>query len=195
MPGALGCVRSPSGGENSNCTKTAGDPGVVCPGYRPPPPPPPPAPAIWDPACGCADYCDYKCANNGTGPRNLTLYRLTPYDVPGIDSMNTADPGGDVAFALERKGLAVECEQNPQGERCFLAHQNLYGAFTVEVDGQWGPYQFCNPTTKDGAPDTSKFACCQSFDHDDPGPAWTAPGSETTPSIRTLSLVGALETM
>ena len=75
--------------------------------------------------------------------QNISLIRLTPYTATGIDSMNTGDPGGDVAFVLERKGIEVMCEKDPTEERCFLAHANLYGHFTVEVDGQWGPYQFC----------------------------------------------------
>lgn len=83
--------------------------------------------------------------------------------------MNTADPGGDIAFVLSRKDLAIECEQNPGNERCFLGHENLYGRFTVEVDGQWGPYQFCNPDNTRHGPDTSHFDCCAVFDHDSPG--------------------------
>lgn len=40
----------------------------------------------------------------------------------------------------------------------------------MEVDGQWGPYSFCNPTTgTDGRPNVSAFACCSSFDDDAPG--------------------------
>lgn len=50
--------------------------------------------------------------------------------------MNTGDPGGDVDFVLSRKEIAVECEQNPGGERCFLAHANIYLRVEVEVDGR-----------------------------------------------------------
>ena len=131
---------------------------MVCPGFVPPPPPPPVSPKIWDSAaCSCKDYCNYKCSNAvehaNTGLQNVTLYRLTPYQAPGIDSMNTADPGGDVDFVLSRKDIAVECQQHPGGERCFLAHANLYGKFTVEVDGKWGPYQVrCAPAPAPPAP-------------------------------------------
>lgn len=168
------CIRSPDGGEDSNCTHTAGDPGVKCEGWEPPPPPPPISKKIWDDSkCSCVDFCDYKCANAvehaDTSLHNVTLYRLTPYNAPGLDNMNTASPGGDVDFILSRKTIAVDCEQDPKGERCFLAHANVYGRFTVTVDGRWGPYQFCNPINTPTGPDVSHFTCCTTFDHDDPG--------------------------
>jgi len=146
---------------------------VTCDGFVPPPPPPPYSKKIWNStACSCADYCDFKCSNAvehyNTERQNVTLYRLTPYNAPGIDSMNTGDPGGDVDFVLSRKEIAVECEQNPGGERCFLAHANIYLRVEVEVDGKWGPYQFCNPEGGNH-PNVSRFDCCSSFDHDDAG--------------------------
>lgn len=164
------CVRSPDGGGSSNCTKTAGIGGTTCQGFVPPPPPGPPAPGIWNPDCTCGSYCDYKCSNNESKSHRLTTYRVTPFNAPGILNMNTADPAGDIAFALERKDIRVECERNPSGERCFLAHQNIYGRFEIDWDGKWGPYQFCNPSTgSDGQPNVSKFDCCASFNHDNPG--------------------------
>jgi hypothetical protein len=97
--GPTQCVKSPLNGGDANCDATAGWPGVECTAFVPPPPPPPVSPLIWDGhKCSCADYCDYKCSNTvegyGTKPENVSLYRLTPFNAPGIDSMNTADPAG-----------------------------------------------------------------------------------------------------
>jgi hypothetical protein len=100
----------------------------------------------------------------------LTLYRLTPVDAGGLLNMDSGDAAGDVEFSLSRKDIAAVCANSPGDERCFLAHQNVYGRFTVEVDGQYGPYSFCNPTMgSDGKPNVSAFSCCSSFDDDAPG--------------------------
>eukprot|EP00038_Savillea_parva_P023219 m.40054 g.40054 ORF g.40054 m.40054 type:complete len:440 (+) comp5908_c0_seq1:72-1391(+) len=163
------CIRAPDMAEQSNCTQTAGDPGVVCQGYVRPPKPPTPS-DIWNPACSCEDYCAYKCGNNVTKPTNITVYRLTPYQATGLLNMDTGDVAGDVEFVLSRKDIAAMCADNPHEERCFLAGKNIYGRFTVAIDGQYGPYQFCNPSTgTDGNPNISAFTCCSSFDMNSPG--------------------------
>jgi hypothetical protein len=72
---------------------------------------------------------------------------MTPYNAPGLTDKDTGDSAGDVEFALSRRDITALCASNPSEERCFLAGQNIYGKFEVAVDGMWGPYQFCNPST------------------------------------------------
>eukprot|EP01043_Picozoa_sp_COSAG02_P078516 COSAG02_NODE_17716_length_985_cov_1.741535_1_plen_54_part_01 len=39
-------------------------------------------------------------AKSPTGPLNLTLYRVSPLDYPGLIDMDTGDPAGDIGFGL-----------------------------------------------------------------------------------------------
>jgi hypothetical protein len=73
----------------------------------------------------CEAYCTNQCAfynaTTETGsPQNLTLYRITPANVTGVENKNTGDPIGDVNFFLERKNLTLECAANPSEWGCFL---------------------------------------------------------------------------
>jgi hypothetical protein len=96
----------------------------------------------------CADFCTYKCGfwnassdlPTETGkPQNITLYRITPFNVSGIINKNTGDAPGDVGFFLERKNITQQCAKDPHSFGCFLDGDNMYSQFTVEVDGAWGP--------------------------------------------------------
>ena len=99
----------------------------------------------------CEDFCTSKCSffNATAGetgqPTNITLYRITPKNVTGIQNKNTGDAPGDVSFFLGRKNLTQRCAQSPASFGCFLDGNNIYGKFTVEVDGRYGPYFECNP--------------------------------------------------
>ena len=99
----------------------------------------------------CEDFCTSKCSffNATAGetgqPANITLYRITPKNVTGIQNKNTGDAPGDVSFFLGRKKLTQRCAQSPASFGCFLDGNNIYGKFTVEVDGRYGPYFECNP--------------------------------------------------
>ena len=99
----------------------------------------------------CEDFCTSKCSffNATAGetgqPTNVTLYRITPKNVTGIQNKNTGDAPGDVSFFLGRKNLTQRCAQSPASFGCFLDGNNIYGKFTVEVDGRYGPYFECNP--------------------------------------------------
>ena len=70
---------------------------------------------------------------------NLTVYRITPFNTSGIRNKNTGDAPGDVGFFLSRKNITQQCAKDPHSFGCFLDGDNMYGQFTVEVDGQWGP--------------------------------------------------------
>ena len=103
------------------------------------------------PAEVCESYCSYECSffNESAGetgaPANITVFRITPTNVTGIQNKDTGDPSGDITFLLSRKYLAQECARDPTAFGCFLDGDNIYGKFEVEVDGQFGPYFECNP--------------------------------------------------
>eukprot|EP01048_Picozoa_sp_COSAG05_P022892 COSAG05_NODE_4746_length_1388_cov_0.992242_1_plen_367_part_00 len=122
----------------------------------------------------CADYCNYKCAfydpTKETGrPQNITVYRITPANTTGIRNKNTGDAIGDVDFYLSRKNLTQQCAKDPNSFGCFLDGDNIYGQFTVEIDGLWGPYEECNPVSvgghgdNHGGMDTSGWSDTQNF--------------------------------
>ena len=81
----------------------------------------------------CEDFCTSKCSfyNASAGetgqPTNITLYRITPKNVTGIQNKNTGDAPGDVSFFLGKKNIAQRCAQNPTSFGCFLDGDNIYG--------------------------------------------------------------------
>lgn len=99
----------------------------------------------------CEDFCTSKCSffNATAGETgqatNITLYRITPKNVTGIQNKNTGDAPGDVSFFLGRKNITQRCAQDQAAFGCFLEGDNVYGKFTVEIDGKYGPYFECNP--------------------------------------------------
>jgi len=112
----------------------------------------------------CDDFCNYRCSfynpsHGDTGrPKNITIHRLTPRNVTGLINKNTGDARGDVAFVLSRKNATQFCLHHPMALSCHtdIESADLYGTFIVEVDGQWGPYQMCNPADNW---DTRDFRC------------------------------------
>merc|ERR1711968_199606 len=101
----------------------------------------------------CADFCDGKCSfyNVSAGetgePMNITMYRITPRNVTGLVNKNTADAPGDITFVISKKNITQQCLKHPESLGCHTDQEDkdMYGQFIVEVDGQWGPYQMCNP--------------------------------------------------
>ena len=97
----------------------------------------------------CADFCSGRCAffNASAGeagaPETVTVFRLTPSHITDLPNKDSGDPFGDLSFFLSRHNLRAECTQDPHahGNGCFLAGQNVFVKYEVEVDGQWGPYQ------------------------------------------------------
>jgi hypothetical protein len=114
----------------------------------------------------CDAFCNSQCGfynvsmgEKGT-PHNQTVYRITPKNVTGIANKNTADPAGDLTFVITKKNVTQMCLHYPTAPGCHtdVEGNDLYGQFTIEVDGQWGPYEMCNPA--DGW-DTSDWMCGQ----------------------------------
>ena len=69
---------------------------------------------------------------------------------------------------MERKNITQQCAKDPSSFGCFLDGDNMYGQFTVEVDGLWGPYEECNPVSvggdgRGGMPDGSGWTDTQNF--------------------------------
>ena len=80
----------------------------------------------------CEDFCTSKCsfynASDETGePTNITVYRLTPNNVTGIQNKNTGNAPGDVSFFLGKKNITQQCAKNPASFGCFLDGDNIYG--------------------------------------------------------------------
>lgn len=103
--------------------------------------------------CNCTSFCDNKCVINGTKPQNLTLYRMTPFGVLNLNEKNSADVPGDVSFIISRRTHAAECVKDPHSWSCQTMVQfegdnpnstDLVLEMQVEVDGQYGPYLYCN---------------------------------------------------
>jgi hypothetical protein len=83
------------------------------------------------------------------------MYRMT---MEGVYDMNNKDSGdvlGDTSFVVSKRVNAYQCRTTLKGSPlCVDVAQfsgddsnstDLVAAFTVEVDGQWGPYLPCNP--------------------------------------------------
>lgn len=113
----------------------------------------------------CEEFCSGRCSffNVSAGeagvPTNLTLYRMTPHNVTDAANKDLADIPGDIGFFLSRKMLRLQCARDPRNQRCFLAHNDSYASFEVEVDGRFGPYLMCNPAARSWGYDTSEFLC------------------------------------
>ena len=112
--------------------------------------------------CTCATFCDGSCKSTvrgkaeGTGPANVTLYRMSPFGVIDMTNKNTGDVPGDTSFVVSRRTTAYECRMNPSSFQCSGGGMaqfegddpnstDLVLQWQIEVDGNWGPYQYCNP--------------------------------------------------
>lgn len=85
-----------------------------------------------------------------------------PFDALTLTNKNTGDVPGDVSFVLSRKAIGVDCSKDPTSARCFFNGDEANSTdvviqFEVEVDGNWGPYEYCNPTKTDDSKDG--FTC------------------------------------
>lgn len=84
----------------------------------------------------------------------MTVYRMTPFGVLDLGEKDSGDAKGDTSFVLSRKTISYMCRVNPSDFMCTSVTQfsgdnpnstDLILAFTIEVDGNWGPYLKCNP--------------------------------------------------
>eukprot|EP00660_Eupelagonema_oceanica_P014902 gene14902-11753_t len=123
------------------------------------------------PSDGSADvFCHYRQIQGGkalqegaqvnftTAPSPRDPSKTEAKNVTGPADKNTADPPGDVSFVLSKKNITQQCLHNPGSMGCHTDVENhdLYGAFVIEIDGQWGPYQMCNPAN---GWDTASWKC------------------------------------
>eukprot|EP00037_Helgoeca_nana_P027641 m.317840 g.317840 ORF g.317840 m.317840 type:complete len:257 (+) comp27561_c0_seq13:227-997(+) len=114
---------------------------------------------------GCAGFCSGACPFrpniSSAGTDDLTVYRMTPYNVSGVVQHNTADARGDLGFLLTMYMNGVRCQPPFVTQRCFLADRTIVGAFNVTFDGAYGPYLKCNPSRINGSHfvNTSEFFC------------------------------------
>jgi hypothetical protein len=80
---------------------------------------------------------------------------MTQFGVVDMTNKNTGDIPGDTSFVISRRTQAYECRQNPSSYQCGSGMAQFQGdvpnctdlvlQWNVEVDGNWGPYQYCNP--------------------------------------------------
>ena len=114
----------------------------------------------------CDSFCAGKCGAYNTSlgekgtPQNITVYRITPKNVTGVSNKNTADPAGDISFVITKKNVTQTCLHCTDCQGCHtdVEFLDLYLQAVIEFDGQWGPYQMCNPA--DGY-DTTDWVCGQ----------------------------------
>ena len=108
----------------------------------------------------CSGQCPFHPRWSTAAPENLTTYRLTPYNVTGVVDHDTGDATGDAGFYGSYLMLRMlECQAPWNGFGCFLANDPVISQFTVEVDGQYGPYLKCNPRQHDTWVDTGTWDC------------------------------------
>jgi hypothetical protein len=110
--------------------------------------------------CTCETFCDGSCSVGTTGAANMTLYRMTQFGVVDMTNKNTGDVLGDTSFVIERRTSAYMCRQNPSSWMCGGGLAQFEGdipnctdlvlQWEIEVDGNWGPYQYCNPVNVSG---------------------------------------------
>jgi hypothetical protein len=85
--------------------------------------------------------------------------------VTGIANKDTGDAQGDLFFTLLSATKASECDKPnpPPYAGCFLAGDNIFERYRVQVDGGWGIYQECNPASVPlpaEQQNSGSFACC-----------------------------------
>ena len=118
--------------------------------------------------CTCDTFCDGSCNVDGGAPQaaNMTLYRMTQFGVVDMTNKNTGDVLGDTSFVISRRTTAYECRKNPSSYMCSGLAQfqgdvpgctDLVLKWQIEVDGDWGPYQYCNPVNSSGS--SGPWAC------------------------------------
>ena len=122
--------------------------------------------------CNCTAFCDGKCAINATGKATITQYRMTQFGVVDMTNKNTGDVPGDTSFVISRRTTAYQCKKDPTSFMCSGIAQftgdnpnstDLVLEWSLEVDGQWGPYQMCNPV--DSAASNGAWSCLNNLGH------------------------------
>jgi hypothetical protein len=90
---------------------------------------------------------------------NVTVYRMTPKNLPGIADRDTGNAAGDVFFTIYEAMLPAYCPVNPHDSICtngVLSNvsRNVYRSSTIEFDTALiGVYSGCNPEVN------GSFAC------------------------------------
>ena len=113
--------------------------------------------SVGKPNCSCDAFCAFQpcaptceeknytsfppngrtCVHNPvprTTTTNVSLYRITPRDYAWwIDNTNLGDGPGDMSYIISVRFL------HRDGPAPFITR------FELDLDGEWGPYEFCNP--------------------------------------------------
>eukprot|EP01046_Picozoa_sp_COSAG06_P030369 COSAG06_NODE_2880_length_6138_cov_2.667826_6_plen_344_part_00 len=106
--------------------------------------------------CTCDTFCDGSCSvKDMGGKQTMDLFRMTQFGVVDMTNKNTGDVPGDTSFVISRRTQAYECRQNPSSYQCGSGMAQFQGdvpnctdlvlKISLEFDGKYGPYQYCNP--------------------------------------------------
>lgn len=105
----------------------------------------------------CNQYCNSKCAfvlqsELPTKPVTMKLYRETPINVTDLANKDCGDARGDIGFYLANHATAYQCANHPNSSECRKSNaiekdsqENVFMEFVIQFDGNYGPYQMCNP--------------------------------------------------
>merc|ERR1719345_691941 len=116
---------------------------------------PTPTPAQVDGVC--ADFCSGKCSFDTDSelpakPHTIKVFRETPINVTTLNEKNSGTINGDIGFYLSNHNLAYTCAVFPKSDDCVHANaieknsqSNIFIEFDITIDGEFGPYQMCNP--------------------------------------------------
>eukprot|EP00035_Acanthoeca_spectabilis_P015292 m.304224 g.304224 ORF g.304224 m.304224 type:complete len:341 (+) comp16337_c0_seq16:131-1153(+) len=110
----------------------------------------------------CSGACPFRPNISTAGVENLTVYRLTPWNVRDLGQHDTGDAAGDLGFTLLKYTENSNCTPPYNTEECFLDDYPIVGEFNVLFDGNYGPYLHCNPTPiagSNGLVDLQNFTC------------------------------------
>jgi hypothetical protein len=102
-----------------------------------------------------------RCTATAAAAENITVYRITPLNVTGLRNKDSADAAGDLSYLFEsypQKVMPADCSEEPLPPSCWRPSSvaPMIGQFQVEVDGRYGFYEECNPSTTGG---TQEFFC------------------------------------
>ena len=120
--------------------------------------------------CNCTAFCAGTCAINATTAATITQYRMTQFGVVDMTNKNTGDIPGDTSFVISRRTSAYQCKKDPSNFMCSGIAQfsgddpnstDLVLEWSLDVDGQWGPYLMCNPINAQKS--TGSWACLDSL--------------------------------
>lgn len=88
----------------------------------------------------CSGMCPFRPNISHIGLDNLTVYRITPWNVTDMGDHDTGDAAGDLGFLLSKYMTNSHCSPPYITEDCFLDDFPIVASFPVTFDATYGPY-------------------------------------------------------